>query len=184
MVRRSASKRAERSGGNGARHCGCRRAAIGPDGAAQGPRPDGFVFYTNQQSAKGEQLAANPRGGPALPLEVACAGRCASKGTVERVGDDAGRCLFRQPQHAIPSLAPGRRISRAPLDSRATFEQRFEEIARQVRWTRRSAPAALGRLSRDTRADRVLDAIGRTACTNAGCSFVSGDGWSEGLLYP
>src|SRR6185369_9955791 len=43
-------------------------ATAGPDGRPsvrmvllKGHGPDGFVFYTNEQSAKGEQLADNPR---------------------------------------------------------------------------------------------------------------------------
>ena len=36
----------------------------------KGHGPEGFTFYTNERSAKGEQLAENPRGFAALPLEV------------------------------------------------------------------------------------------------------------------
>ncbi len=38
----------------------------------------GFVFYSNLESAKGRELAANPKGRPAIPLEVAPPPGCAS----------------------------------------------------------------------------------------------------------
>ena len=77
----------------------------------KGHGPDGFVFYTNEQSAKGEQLAANPRAAllfhwKSLRRQVRI------EGPVERVPRRRCRRLFRHPRRGIRSSAHGRRTSR------------------------------------------------------------------------
>ena len=135
----------------------------------KGHGPDGFVFYTNEQSAKGEQLAANPQRRTAVPLEVAAApGPHRGRGRAR--GRRRGRRLFRHAARAIRSSAPGRRTSRAPLDSRDDVRAALRRDEAALRRPGRAAPAALGRLSRGPRADRILERPRRTGCTSGGCS--------------
>ena len=113
----------------------------------KGHGPDGFVFYTNEQSAKGGQLARQPARGPALPLEIA-----APAGADRRDGRARVRRARRTP--ISPAAAADSQLGAwasdqsRPLDSRGDFEQRFEEMQAPLRRRRRAAPAALGRVSR------------------------------------
>ena len=70
----------------------------------------GFVFYTNCESAKGNELAANPQGGAAVLLEEP--GAADSPARADRAGDARrSRRLFRHP----PSREPHRRVRLAPV---------------------------------------------------------------------
>ena len=61
VVRRSAEVAVDRRQRDDARDRIARRRARGAHRAAEGRRRIGFVFYTNYESAKGRDLAANPR---------------------------------------------------------------------------------------------------------------------------
>ena len=70
----------------------------------------GFVFYTNCESAKGNELAANPKA--ALLFYWKSLGRQNSPARADRAGDARrGRRLFRHP----PSREPHRRVRLAPV---------------------------------------------------------------------
>jgi len=95
----------------------------------KGHGPDGFLFYTNEQSAKGEQLAANPCAAllfhwKSLRRQVRV------EGSVERVSDAQADAYFASRARDSQLGAWASDQSR-PLDRRETFEQRFEEIARR-----------------------------------------------------
>ena len=147
----------------------------------KGHGPDGFVFYTNDRA----QRASSSR-----PIRRR---RCCSTGSrlrrqvriegpVERVPDAEADAYFASRARDSQLGAWASDQSR-PLDSRATFEQRFEEIEAAVRRAGRAAPAALGRLRRDPRADRILVRPPAPA-PRAAAVHPRGGGWSEGLLYP
>ena len=73
----------------------------------------GFVFYTNTESAKGRELAANPKAAllfhwKSLRRQVRVRG--AGRGRSRR----GGRRLFRQPRRAAARSGPGPPTSRGP----------------------------------------------------------------------
>src|SRR5215217_2786424 len=95
----------------------------------KGHGPDGFTFYTNEQSAKGEQLAENPRASllfhwKSLRRQVRI------DGVIERItdseADDYWATRARDSQIGAWASDQSR-----PLDSRATFEARFEDARLQ-----------------------------------------------------
>ncbi len=92
----------------------------------KGHGPDGFVFYTNEQSAKGEQLAANPRAAllfhwKSLRRQVRI------EGAVERVADAEADAYFATPRARFAArrlglgpVAPARQ----PRDVRSSASRR------------------------------------------------------------
>ena len=93
----------------------------------KGHGADGFVFYTNEQSAKGEQLEANPRAAllfhwKSLRRQVRI------EGHVERVASSEADDYFASRARDSQLGAWASDQSR-PLDSRETFAQRFEQVA-------------------------------------------------------
>jgi pyridoxamine 5'-phosphate oxidase len=164
-------------------------ATAGPDGQAhvrmvllKGHGPDGFVFYTNEHSAKGGELGENPRASllfhwKSLRRQVRI------EGAVERVSTLEADAYFASRARDSQLGAWASDQSR-PLDSRATFEARFEEMKRRFEggdiprpphWGGyRLVPAQIEFWS-----DRPHRLHERRLFTRAA------DGrWSEGLLYP
>ena len=142
----------------------------------------GFVFYTNLDSRKGGELAANPQRRLALPLEVA------SPPGADRRAGRAGRARPRRTPISPPAARDSQLGAWAsdqsrPLDARATFEARYEEVRRRFeggevprppRWSGwRVAPERI-----EFWTDRAHRLHERRLFTRAG------EGWSEGLLYP
>ena len=60
----------------------------------KGHGPDGFVFYTNLDSRKGEDLAVNPHARLAVPLEVAAPPGPRSKARSRRSADAEADVYF------------------------------------------------------------------------------------------
>jgi pyridoxamine 5'-phosphate oxidase len=147
----------------------------------KGHRRDGFVFYTNEQSAKGDQLAENPQAAllfhwKALRRQVRI------EGVVERVADAEADAYFASRGRDSQVGAWASDQSR-PLDQRATFERRFDEVAQRY---------AGGDVPRPPhwRGYRVIPAriefwTDRPHRLHERRLFTFDDGaWSEGLLYP
>jgi pyridoxamine 5'-phosphate oxidase len=89
----------------------------------KGHGPDGFVFYTNAQSAKADQLRENPRAAllfhwKSLRRQVRV------EGAVERVSGAEADAYFATRARDSQLGAWASDQSR-PLDSRETFEARF-----------------------------------------------------------
>ena len=59
----------------------------------KGHGPDGFVFYTNEQSAKGHQLAANPRASLLFHWK-SLRRQIRVEGMVERVANEQANAYF------------------------------------------------------------------------------------------
>ena len=141
----------------------------------------GFVFYTNLDSRKGAELAANPHAAllfhwKSLRRQVRI------EGPVEPVAEAEADAYFATRSRDSQLGAWASDQSR-PLDARATFETRYEgmrerfaggEVSRPPRWSGwRVVPERIEFWS--DRAHRLHE---RRLFTRAG------EGWSEGLLYP
>ncbi|MEA3034212.1 MAG: pyridoxamine 5-phosphate oxidase [Sphingomonadales bacterium] len=141
----------------------------------------GFVFYTNLDSRKGSELAANPRAGllfhwKSLRRQVRV------EGPVETVADAEADTYFATRSRDSQLGAWASDQSR-PLESREVFEARYEsvrarfeggEVPRPPRWSgRRVVPETIEFWS-----DRPHRLHERRLFTR------DDDGWREGLLYP
>ena len=147
----------------------------------KGHGPDGFVFYTNQRSRKGAELAANPRAAllfhwKSLRRQVRI------EGPVEGVSEAEGDAYFAS-RARDSQLGAWASDQSQPLDSRTTFERRFEEMKRKYEGQDVPRPPHWGGYrvvpeSIEFWTDRPHRLHERRLFTR------SGDGWTEGLLYP
>lgn len=147
----------------------------------KGHGPGGFVFYTNEESAKGEQLTANPRAAllfhwKSLRRQVRV------EGSVDRVSDTEADDYFASRARDSQLGAWASDQSR-PLDSRATFERRFEEAKRRFEGGAVPRPPHWGGYR--VVPERIEFWSDRPHRLHERRLFTrSADGWTEGLLYP
>ncbi|MDP9085826.1 MAG: pyridoxamine 5'-phosphate oxidase [Pseudomonadota bacterium] len=147
----------------------------------KGHGPDGFIFYTNLDSRKGEELAANPNAALLLHWK-ALRRQVRIEGPVTSVGEAEANSYFAARGRASKLGAWASDQSR-PLESRATFEARFAEIERRFegqdvprppRWSGfRVVPEVIEFWS-----DREHRLHERRVFTR------ESSGWREGMLYP
>ena len=92
----------------------------------KGRGPEGFVFYTNEQSAKGDQLRENGRAAllfhwKSLRRQVRI------EGAVEHVPGEEADAYFAT-RGRDSQLGAWASDQSRPLDERGTFERRFDEV--------------------------------------------------------
>jgi pyridoxamine 5'-phosphate oxidase len=142
---------------------------------------DGFVFYTNGQSRKGEEIRANPRA--ALLFHWKSLGRqIRLEGPLDEVPAAMADAYFasRHPDSRLGSAASDQ--SR-PLASRAAYLARVAEL--RERHLGRDVPRPPHWTGFRLVPERIEFWLGREYRLHERRLFVrSGDGWSSTLLYP
>jgi pyridoxamine 5'-phosphate oxidase len=148
----------------------------------KGHGPEGFVFYTNEESAKGGQLRENPRAAllfhwKSLRRQVRI------EGTVERVSPEDSDAYFAT-RSRDSQLGAWASDQSQPLESRELFERRYEEMKARYDGQPVPRPPHWGGF-------RVVPARfefwqDRPHRLHERRIFVAQDdgGWDEGLLYP
>tara|TARA_R110001606_G_scaffold88305_2_gene198625 strand:+ start:2673 stop:3248 length:576 start_codon:yes stop_codon:yes gene_type:complete len=147
----------------------------------KGHGPDGFVFYTNQQSRKAGDIAENPKAAILFHWK-SLRRQIRIDGQISTVADDLADAYFATRSRDSQLGAWASDQSR-PLADRETFEARFAEmterfegndVPRPPHWSGYRLTPARFEFWQD-RAHRLHER--RT--------FVrDGDEWTEGLLYP
>jgi pyridoxamine 5'-phosphate oxidase len=147
----------------------------------KGHGPDGFVFYTNDDSAKGEQLAENPRAAllfhwKSLRRQVRI------EGAVERVSPEQADAYFASRSRDSQLGAWASDQSRA-LDSRATFVARYDAMKQRFEGGEVPRPPHWG--GYQVIPERIEFWSDRPHRLHERRLFTLTDGaWREGLLYP
>jgi pyridoxamine 5'-phosphate oxidase len=147
----------------------------------KGYGPNGFTFYTHADSRKGEELAANPNASLLFHWKT-LRRQVRLDGPVEEVSADEADAYFASRSRDSQLGAWASDQSR-PLDTRSTFEARYDEmkawfegqnVARPPRWIGfRVMPKQI-----EFWTDRAHRLHERRLFVR------EGDGWTEGLLYP
>jgi pyridoxamine 5'-phosphate oxidase len=163
-------------------------ATVAPDGQPavrmvllKGHGPAGFVFYTNQQSRKGHDLAATPRA--ALLFHWKSLRRqIRIEGAVEPVPQDEADAYFATRSRDSQLGAWASDQSR-PLAARELFETRYREMIE--RFEGGDVPRPPHWSGYRVRPERIEFWLDRAHRLHERRLFESdGEGWSEGLLYP
>jgi pyridoxamine 5'-phosphate oxidase len=147
----------------------------------KGHGPEGFVFYTNQESRKAEQLAQVPRA--ALLFHWKSQRRQVRiEGPVSAVSEAMADAYFAT-RHRDSQLGAWASDQSRPLDSRETFEQRFQEVNARFEGGDVPRPAHWsGYLVTPERIEFWQD---REFRLHERRLFIrAGGGWNETLLYP
>ena len=142
--------------------------------------PEGFTFYTNADSRKGGELAADPH--VALLFHWKSLRRQVRiEGPVSEVGAAEADAYFATRGRDTQLGAHASDQSR-PLDAHSTFEERYEEVKR--RFEGRDVPRPDRWTGFRVRPERIEYWTDRPHRLHERRLFVrDGDGWTEGLLY-
>jgi pyridoxamine 5'-phosphate oxidase len=147
----------------------------------KGHGPDGFTFYTNLDSRKGAEIAANPHAAllfhwKSLRRQVRI------EGPLEAVSDPEADAYFAT-RSRDSQLGAWASYQSRPLDARATFEKRFEDVQRRFDEDEVPRPPRWGGFR--VRPERIEFWDDRPHRLHERRVFsATADGWTEGLLYP
>ena len=142
---------------------------------------EGFTFYTHEKSAKGEDLAENPRAALLFHWKSLCR-QVRIEGRVERVSDAEADAYFATRSRDAQIGAWASDQSR-PLDSRGTFDARYEQEKQRFEGQEVPRPRTWGGYR--VVPDRIEFWTAREHRLHERRLFTrKGEGWSEGLLYP
>ena len=142
----------------------------------------GFVFYTNTESNKGRELAANPKA--ALVFHWKSLRRqIRARGPVTPVSEAEADAYFASRPRDSRIGAWASQQSR-PLESRFALEKAVARYAAKYAHRRGAAPALLDRLPHRARSRSSSGRTARSASTTGCCSPAQGEGWEKARLYP
>lgn len=151
----------------------------------KGHGPDGFIFYTNQESRKAADIAVNPKAAILFHWK-SLRRQIRIEGSLSAVSDAVADAYFATRSRDSQLGAWASDQSR-PLDSRATFEARFEEVRarfdgqdvpRPPHWSGNCLTPGRFEFWQD-RQHRLHE---RRIFVRANDD--DGDNWTEGMLYP
>lgn len=145
--------------------------------------PEGFVFYTNGQSRKGEEIAANPQAAllfhwKSLRRQVRI------EGLLKEVSAAEADAYFRS-RPRVSQLGSAASDQSAALPDRKDYLERVETLARQFPEGQIPRPAHwTGFRLRPLHIEFWLDRPGRLHDRRRFTRRGAGDGWVSTLLYP
>lgn len=143
--------------------------------------PDGFGFFTNLDSRKGEELHSNPNAALAIHWK-SLRRQVRAEGMVVPIGEAEADEYFAGRSRESQLGAWASRQSR-PLDSRETFEREYQDMVE--RFEGRDVPRPPRWSGFRLIPDRIEFWADRAHRLHERRLFVRGvDGWTEGLLYP